>query len=450
MKRLVLSLMAVSALCVLAGAQADKPQLPRVPRGFDEGRIELTEEAADARVLPGALVERLFEEADLTDLAAFTHRHLLADEKRALDESLALGGVVKCKDASAVLALMQAKPVSAAQVAKAIGAMLAARKYALPDVCAWLYARGFNFRILQRAMNGERLDALRLRRQLRALPDRSAAKVFTPGIWEYNLLDAREEQGGTYDGPQLVEALLAIGWGAADFAAAAGVNELPDARRALVEWGEATQIWTMMESYLSESDLVRHVIKRYAAKDDPRVLEVALLRAATVCRWFRTGGPGVTGVYRGPWPDAKGQPVPPSSRAHEIGDVDGEQFVTLLDKSIHEHFATQGESITLVVYDDGSARAFLDRPGRDALEYTADTPLGEGKSTRQCYEGRVSISGRNGLLYLVYADQVKSAPPEFELANVKLAAGDRFFTADLDDGLNLTPILLRKITRLVE
>jgi hypothetical protein len=447
MKRLVSTLLFLALLAVSTAAD-DKPSLPRVPRGFDEGRTAFVAETADALVLPGALIERLFEEADLHDLATFIHRHLLADEKRALGETLALVGLANCKDQPSVLALLGVR--KPAEVAKAIGAMLVARKYTLSDVGAWLYARGFNFRVLQRALNGERLDAFRLRRQLRAMPDHSAAKVFVPGLWEFNLNDSREEKGGIYDGAQLVEILLAIGWKSADFARAVGVKELPEARRKLVEWGDAALIWTVLENYVSESELVESVVKHYKAADDPKVFDVALARASTTSRWLRTGGPGVVGVYRGPWPTGKGDPMPPTSQVIEIGEADAEQFADALSEQVRNHFKTDGDTITLVVYEDGSARALLDKLKREPLEYHADTPFGEIKSTRQAYEGRVSISGRNGLLYLAFADQVKAAPSEFELANVQLAAGGAFLAADIDDGLNLTPILLRRMTRLVD
>jgi hypothetical protein len=196
--------------------------------------------------------------------------------------------------------------------------------------------------------------------------------------------------------------------------------------------------------------MVERVVRHYKTADDPKVFEVALARAASTTRWFRTGGPGVKGVYRGPWPTGKGMPTPPTSQVMEIGEADAEQFADALTESIRDHFKTEGDTITLVVYDDGSARALLDKPKREPLDYLADTPFGETRSTGQAYEGRVSIGGRNGLLYLVFADQVKAAPPEFELANVNLAAGGAFLAADIDDGLNLTPILLRRVTRLVE
>ena len=173
-------------------------------------------------------------------------------------------------------------------------------------------------------------------------------------------------------------------------------------------------------------------------------------RAGTTLRWFRTGGLGVRGVYRGPWPSAKGDPVPPTKNVIQIGNVDTTQFANALDTEIQGHFENMGDTITLVVYDDGSARAIIDKPNRTPIQYPANHPFGSTTSTRQPYEGRVSVEGRNALLYLVFEDGDKAAPEQFELANVKLAANECFLVADIDDGLNLTPILLRRINPLVD
>ena len=441
-----LAILLALLLPALTLAQDDKPNLPRVPRGFDEGRVALLNEAAEGLVPPGALVERLFEHADLHELANLLQFHLLTDEKSALDAQLKLEGALpRCRDVAAVIALLEGKALKPAAVAKALGEVLVARKYALSDVAAWLYARGYNFRVLQRALNGERLDAFRLCAALRAADDKSAAKLLLPGAWEFNLKDAREEKGGIYDGAQVVDFLLALGWGPADFASLLGLNELPDVRRRMVEGGDSRLVWPMLEQYVSEAEFVRKLQARFKAKDDPRVLEIACLRASTTWRWFRTGGSGIKGVFRGPWPDAKGNPVPPTASVSEIGELDNEQFINALDKPILEHFQHKGAWLTIVLYDDGSARALLDQGGREPVNHGAATPFGNRATSAQAYEGRVSVTGRNGLLYLVYASEAKSAPPEFELANVKLAGGESFLLADLDDGINLTPIVLRRV-----
>ena len=451
MRRFALAILALLAFGLTTAAEGDRPQFPRVPRGFDEGRTELTAEVKDGLISPGDFVKRLFEEADLAELSTFIHLHLLSDEIQSLDGGLKLDGeLLKCRDEAAVLALLQSRKLKPGGVADAIGKMLVARKCTLTDTAAWLYARGFNFNVLQRALNGERLDALRLRTSLRAAKDKSAAALFVPGMWEYNLNDAREELGGTYDGVQAVECLLALGWQAADFARACGQDELPDVRKRMIEWGDARLIWLMLEHYVSESELIKKVIEHYEAKDDPRLVDLAAARAATTTRWFRTGGPGISAVYRGPWPDSKGAPSPPTGAVMEIGDVDNEQFTNALDDDIRAHFKAKGEQLTIVLYEDGSARAMLDRPAREPVNYGADSPFGNVATTRQAYEGRVSIAGRSALMYLVFANGAKSAPAEWELANLKLTAGNAFLVADIDDGVNFTPILLRRTTRLVD
>ncbi|MCB9933112.1 MAG: hypothetical protein H6841_06810 [Planctomycetes bacterium] len=443
---LLLLLLLLPALTV---AQDAKPTLPRVPRGFDEGRTALLREVGEGLIPPGTLVERLFEHADLAELAGFIHLHLPRDEKRALGARLEIAEALpRCADAAAVQALLAGKSYSPSQVSRAIGEMLVAEKFSLADVAAWLYARGYNYRVLQRALNGERLDAFRLRSQLRAAKDRSAARLLVPGAWEFNLKDAREEKGGIYDGAQMIDFLLSLGWGPSEFAKLLGLAELPEVRRRMVEWGDARLIWPMLEQYVSEAELIQKLIAHFEGKDDPRLLQAACDRAATTFRWFRTGGPGVKGVYSGPWPSAKGEPAPPTATVIEIGDLDNEQFINALDKPILEHFQSGGTRLTLVLYDDGSARALLDQVGREPVNHGAASPFGDIETTAQAYEGRVSIAGRTGLLYLVFADQAKSAPAEFEFANVKLAAGESFFLADIDDGLNLTPILLRRVNPL--
>ncbi|MCA8911715.1 MAG: hypothetical protein KDB82_08415 [Planctomycetes bacterium] len=454
MRTLSISLLILLAVGAVVSADADSPALPKVPAGFDEGRKELSREVSEGLVQPGALVERLFEQADLAELGRFIHLHMLSDERQALDDRLKLDGVLdKQREAAGIEKLFRDKKLKPAEVAGAIGKLLEARKYTLTDVVAWLYTRGYNFRILQRALNGERLDSFRLRRQLRAMDDRSASKVFVPGMWEFNLDDAREEKGGHYDGVQLAQFLLKLGWTPDDFDAVVFAEDhkhLSDIDRKLIEWGDPALVWTVMEPFTPESSLAKAVVTHYKDRDDPAVMQACLDRADTTLRWFRTGGPGVRGVYRGPWPDAKGEPRPPTANAVEIGNVDSIRFANALDEEIQAHFRDMKDTLTLVVYDDGSARAVIDKPGREPITYPVDHPFGACKSTRQPYEGRVSIEGRNALLYLVYGKAGKSAPEQFELANVKLAANGCFLVADIDDGLNLMPILLRRINPLVD
>ena len=447
---------AITALLILAlagafsSAQEDKPTLPRVPRGFDEGRKDIVQEAGDGLIDPGALIERLFEYADLTTQAEFIHLHLTKGEKAVLDAQLKLGGkLASTSDLVSVLAALDGKKTKS--VSAALGQSLEARKFKTTDVVAWLAARGFNFRAIQKAMNGERIDAFRVKASVRKA---DAAKALTVGVWEYNLVDAREEKGGHYNGVQLVEAMLALGFTLEDFewvnlnADRAASRKMSPYEHALVRWGDPVLIWGTLNARIPESTLFKAIVKRHT--DAAKAREVAELRADTTLRWFRTGGAGVKAVYRGPWPDNTGAPVPPTEHVDSIGDVDVKQFAAGLNEEVLAHFSAPAETLTIVVYEDGSSRAILDKPKREAVNYGHASPFGNVDTTRQCYEGRVSLSGKSALMYLVYNNDQKVAPPQFELANVNLISGEAFMAADIDDGLNLTPILLKRITRLVE
>jgi hypothetical protein len=66
------------------------------------------------------------------------------------------------------------------------------------------------------------------------------------------------------------------------------------------------------------------------------------------------------------------------------------------------------------------------------------------------YEGRVSVAGRNALLYSVFSGGSATAPVQIELANVEMKAASALLLADIDDGTHLTPIVLKRGSRLVE
>lgn len=434
-------------LAFAAVAIAEGPAFPRVPAGFDEGREAFMAELAEDPIPPGHLVPRLFEHADLPELAAFIHRHLSAAEKASLSESLKLSTpLARARDADAVLiTLGELKPVA---VSTAIGEMLVARGYSLTQVGAWLAARGFNFRVLQAALNGERIDCFIHRASLRAQADAGAHVLFRDGAWRFNSRDGRLEKGGHYDGVQLVEALLALGWKAPEFARAMGLKDtasLGANTLALIEWGDAPLLWADIELRAPESEFAARAFEYYRDRDAAPVLDVGLRRADSVKRWLRTGGPGVRGVYEGPWPTADGAPKPPV--VTELLDAPLPVPVT---SELKEHFAAAEQTLLLVVYADGSARALLRRPGRAPVVHGAGSPTGNQPSTDQCYEGRASVSGRNALLRLVYADEENSSPARFELVNLRLPAQGALLSADIDDGLELTPLLLRRTTRLTE
>src|SRR5690606_29652699 len=134
------------------------------------GRVHLVQEVADNPIGAGALVERVFEDADLHELAELVFAHLTATEKTQLDARLELDGALpRARDADGVHKLFADKEYKPAKVATAIAKLLEEQKYTLGEVAAWLYARGLNFRLLQSGLNGERLDCFKLPRELRAM-----------------------------------------------------------------------------------------------------------------------------------------------------------------------------------------------------------------------------------------------------------------------------------------
>jgi hypothetical protein len=448
-------------LSVLAFADDKRPQLPKVPAGFDDGRKELVAEMAENPIKAADLLERLFEDADLTELSGFVFLHLTPSEKSLLDPLLDLGGeLARARDAAAVEALLRKKELKPRKVSGALGKMLTKLEYTLGEVGAWLYARGVNFRVLQSAMNGERLDCFRLPAEWREMKAKGKGPhlLFEKGLWEFNLLDGREQPGGVYDGTQLVENLMALGWGPEEFAHAMKFKELkdmPQTTRDLMAWGDPALIWQAIELDAPETELSKAAQDYYRKQtrqggDNPKVLEVAVRRAGAVKRWFRTGGPGVVGVYVGPWPAANGEPKAPVAAVREMEDLDAESIAAQLSDPIQAHFRNIKQTLLLVVYDDGSGRAMLRPETGSAGNYGAGSPTGNVATRDKLYEGRVTLQGRGALMYSVYAGDVTIAPTQFELVNLQLKCKGALLIADIDDGVQLTPLLLKRTTRLVE
>lgn len=446
--------------CMVALAQDKRPELPKVPPGFDDGRTEVIAEVADELISPEKFPGRLFEEAATADLSTFLFSHLTDDEKTLLDTGLKLQGALpRCRDAAGVLALLDKHSITQARVSEALGKVLADRRYSLHETVAWFYARGFNFRVLQSALNGERIDCFMLRRGLHAMAAKGTtnATMFEQAFWEFNLKDGRQELGGHYDGVQLIESLLALGWGAAEFAEAMGLKDaagLKPVQRDLISWGDPVLLWPALEHGMPESDWVKAVRTWYGkggkGESDTRVLPQALARAETVARWFRTGGPQVTGVYTGPWPDAKGEPQPPVAELRSIQEGDEARIAGQLTETIRGHFNASGDTFLLVIYADGSGRAIIRKPKRKPVNLGAATPLGNSAHTDQLYEGRVSLKGRSALMYAVFTGGEAVSPAEFEFANLDIKAGGTLLGAHIDDGVQLVPILLKRTSRLVE
>jgi hypothetical protein len=440
---------------IVCGTLAQRAELPRVPRGFDEGRTVLAEEAGHGLLQPGMLVERLLEEADLRELAEFVFLHCSQTEKAKLDELLRLDGqLVRQRDADGVEALFKEHRLRSGRIATRIGDMLESEEYTLTEVVAWLYARGFNYRVLQWAMNGERMDPMRRRTEIRRAVerDRHAGDIFELGFWTLNLSDGRDEPGGHYDGVQLVEALMTVGFSPADFAAVMNLDEPADLsaeQLRLIQWGDPVLVWQAIKRGIPESELARDSIQRMRrTRKAADVAPMALARAGTIQRWFRTGGPGVVGVYEGPWPDSEGNPQVPMGALRELEEAEESELVAHLDGPVGRHFEGRGSRLTLVLYEDGSARAMLRQ--RNSRNFGHGSPTGNARTDLQMYEGRISLRGSNGLLYPVFKAGQDVTPPELDLVNVNYRVGEALLTLDYDDGLLLTPMMLRRTSRLID
>jgi hypothetical protein len=226
-------------------------------------------------------------------------------------------------------------------------------------------------------------------------------------------------------------------------------DKLSSDQRRLIQWGDPVLLWPAIERGLPESELARNAmahVRRAGVK--PELVSAALGRQGTIKRWFRTGGPGVTAVYAGPWADSGGEPKVPMAAVRELEDVREDEFAGHISGPIEQHFNHRGAELVVVLYDDGSARAMI-RTTRPR-NYGYATPGGNQPVAAQLYEGRVSLRGANGLLYAVFAGEHEVTPPELDLVNVRQRVGGALLRLDLDDGVVLTPMLLRRTTRLVE
>ncbi len=244
-------------------AQEDKPALPRVPRGFDEGRERLVAESKDNLIEPEMLVDRLFEQADLHDLGRFITRHGTAAERQKIAGQL---GIEDAPGAEEFVKRCRSNEVSRKAAREALASLMKGNDFELPDAVAWLYARGFNFRVLQRALNGERIDSFKSRRELRVLAgkdDVTPTKLIAAGLWEFNLDDAREQRGGHYDGVQLIECMFALGWDDEDVERALhfkGAPKLTENQRRLIPWRDPELLWNAVGKRVAERELIRKIV----------------------------------------------------------------------------------------------------------------------------------------------------------------------------------------------
>jgi hypothetical protein len=223
----------------------------------------------------------------------------------------------------------------------------------------------------------------------------------------------------------------------------------------LIGWGDPVLAWHAISQGLAESELIEGVLTHLRAQpktaaEDARVLQAALARGRVLDRWFRTGGTGVVGVWTGPLPGSNGEPKAPRESAELVANADADEFAAALNDPIRNHFNNaKSDTLTVVAYSDGSTRMIVNRPGRPALKYAANAPA-SGTSTMQMYEGRFSVEGRIAYATLAFGQGQTIAPPEVDMVNVRQLAKGALLSADLDDGVTLTPLLLRRASRLID
>lgn len=443
--------LALFGLCIRA--QDLPPSFPNSPVGFDEGKAALLESLADSRLDPSDVVERLFEDASMDEMCAFVQAQLLSDEVKALDTLLdCKGELARAEDVAALRKVLESRKLRAQSVVTALGKMLDKRELTPSQTAAWFYSRNFNARCIAGALDRQSNGARELLADLAAMNARKkgADELFQRAFWEFDLRDSTRMAGGHYDLAQLVESLLELGVDSGVWAKAQNLREAKDLsveQRALIAWGDAVLLAAAFDGRTSERDLVEAALDHFRrlarqGQGSEAVLAAGVRRAGISTRWFRTGGPGVVGVYEGPWGGAS----PPTQSALELGAAMGDEFAQGLNEAIKAHFARAGRRLRMVLYDDGSARAMLNL--ETPLVYAADTPLGRGQSNWILFEGRASAKGKSALLSLVFGGNNRPAVTEFELSALTLTTNGVFLAATVERaGTKPEELLLRRVGR---
>ncbi|MDH5642095.1 MAG: hypothetical protein OEY28_12460, partial [Nitrospira sp.] len=120
--------------------------------------------------------------------------------------------------------------------------------------------------------------------------------------------------------------------------------------------------------------------------------------------------------------------------------------VSLLTEEVRSYFSQQGDFITIVAYEDGSARAVITRPGRKPEPYPHGSPVGRRESRQALFEGRLRVGGAHALLGAVYHTEVNVFPPEIDLVNLHMIGRGALMACDVDNGYTLIPLLLRRVS----
>ena len=450
--------LAVLGLAIsLAHAEEPKAAFPKAPVGFDDGRAELERSLNGRREFATTVIRRAFEEATLRELAAFAAAHLTTDDLLALEKVLKLEGkLVNLKSADEIRkALIDAKTLPK-DVITALGAMLETRGYTHGETAAWLYARDFNYRALlgalDRGSNAARTLAGRLGEKS------TKEEVFETACWHFDWRDCSRSEGGHYDMAQIIQALMDLNMDWSVWAAALGLTsekQLDAETRQALRWGDANLVLPLFEGVSSERDVFEAALKGVksgsfrvlADGDTPEVrsgeiLTQGMRRLSLGRRWLRTAGQGVIGVYQGPMSTSRG-----IESARAIGAKTDKEFAAGLSDAITDHFKQKFELLTLVAYDDGSARAFISGQ-RDTYEYGTDAPLSKGKHWTTLFEGRVSFKGREGLLRAVFGGANKFKFDDIVLENVEVTLNGAFmFTQATTGKLKGESLLLRRVSR---
>ncbi len=448
--------LAVLALALsLANAEEPKAVFPKAPVGFDDGRAELERNLNERREFGTTFISRAFEEATLRELAAFAAAHLSAADILALEKLLKLEGkLANLKSADDTHKALSDAKIQPKNLIAALSNMLEARGHTHGETAAWLYARDFNYRALlgafERGSNAARTLAGRI-------GEKSAREeIFETACWHFDSRDCSRSEGGHYDMAQIVQAMMDLNVDWTVWAAALGLTsekQLDAESKQALRWGDAMLVLPLFEGVSSERDVFEAALKGMksgsfgASVETPEskrgaVLAQALRRLSLGRRWLRTAGQGVIGVYQGPLSTTRG-----IDTARGLGAKTDKEFAAGLSDAITDHFTQKYELLTLVAYEDGSARAFISGQGEN-YEYGPDAPLSQGKHWTTLLEGRISLKGREGLLRAVFAGSNKFKYAEVVLENVEITANGAFMFAQATTGkLKSESLLLRRVSR---
>jgi len=449
------------AVLVLAFSisHADEPKaaFPKAPVGFDDGRAELERSLSERREFAATLISRAFEGATLRELAEFAVAHLESADLTTLEKLLKLGGkLATLKSAGEIRKALSDAKIQPKDLIAALGAMLEARGYAHGESAAWLYARDFNCRALlgalDRGSNAARVLAGRLGEKS------TNEEIFETACWHFDWRDCSRSDGGHYDMAQIIQALMDLNMDWTVWAAALGLTsekQLDADTKQALRWGDAMLVLPLFEGVSSERDVFEAALKGVKSGsfhvtvdgDTPEVKRGAVLaqaqrRLSLGRRWLRTAGQGVIGVYQGPLSTTRG-----IETARGLGAKTDKEFAAGLSGAIMDHFKQKFELLTLVAYDDGSARAFISGQ-QDNYEYGPDAPLSQGKHWTTLFEGRVSFKGREGLLRAVFGGANKLKFDDILLENLEVTPNGAFLFAQATTGkLKGESLLLRRISR---